>query len=231
MELEKIKQINDSFNESLLKEEDPVKKLNLMGRYYNWLNESLAEETDVTAKVEIKNNFYKLLYAIAVLLQKNNIKLKGLAEKWNNSLVGRTYKLSKNRSMKDVQELLDDLQAEEDFFTKAYCYFVLQQDGLVDFSKMLVTEKQMRTVQRPCIDGKTVADDGSKYWHTGAKELMTYDECTERGLGHHLLAYPIGHESKHCYVGFYEPDASKVHNPSKEDAEWVDAVLVDAETL
>lgn len=226
MELERIFNVKKSFNEKVEQEKDPVEKLKLMEKYYNWLRESLNVEEDVKAKVELSNDFYRLLYGIAACLQKMNVKLKDLSDGWNGALVGRTYRLSKDRSKTELQNLMEDLIKEEDFPTKAYCYQVLQQDGVVDFSKLMVTEKQMRTVQRPKAGGGTVADDGSKYWHTGAKELMTYDECTERGLGHHLLAYPMGHSLSGCYLCFDEPNRDLVKG-SKDPVvnEWVEDIM------
>lgn len=226
MELDKILKVKESFNDKAKDVKDPVEMLDIYERYYYWLRETLNKEEDIKSQVQLTNDFYQLLYGLAVAMQKNSIKAKELSDGWNGALVGRAYRLSKDRSKTELQNLMEDLLKEEDFPTKAYCYQVLQQDGVVDFSKLMVTEKQMRTVQRPKAGGGTVADDGSKYWHTGAKELMTYDECTERGLGHHLLAYPMGHSLSGCYLCFDEPNRDLVKG-SKDPVvnEWVEDIM------
>lgn len=226
MELDKILKVKESFNDKAKDVKDPVEMLDIYERYYYWLRETLNKEEDIKSQVQLTNDFYQLLYGLAVAMQKNSIKAKELSEGWNRALVGRTYRLSKDRSKKELDALLDDLIKEEDFATKAYCYQVLQQDGVTDFSKKMVTEKELRTVQRPKSGGGTVADDGSKYWHTGAKELMTYDECTERGLNHFLLTYPLGHPYAKLGCGFDEPNKELVKG-SKDPVvnEWVEDIM------
>ena len=223
---ELLKTLN-TFNEKVENEEDNKRLIDLFERCYDWINENISTEESVEMKTQLQNSLYQLMYKLVSTLINRNIKCKEISTAWNGRLVRKVYDLTKEKNNKSqLSQLIGEVEQEKDFPTKAYCYQVLQQDGIVDFSKLITSDRQFTTVQRPRIDGGFVEDDGRKYWHIDAKELMTYDECTEKHLSHHLLTYPIGSDKAKLYVGFDEPDKTLIHQTNNEQVEeWVETVM------
>lgn len=237
--IEELNNYRNVFNEQLsIRKGDANALMELFERYYNYLDERFNEEGSDTNEYVLA--FMQCCYKIAYTVVQNNIKCRELSNSWNNFLVSRVYNLSSEKRQlkeqyrkdfnKEVIDLFKQVRQEKDFPTKAYCITVMQNDGLIDFSsaeRIDVTKNTAKqTTPRAAIAGAPIEDDGMKYWHTGAKELMTYDECTEKHLGHHLLAYPIGNEKAGLYVGFDEPDRNLVEKCENEEVNaWVDNVL------
>ena len=219
MNKEELLEIETSFNEKVKDETDSKEIVGLFERFYNWLVDKLSEEKETELQADLTDTFNRLLYTMTSTLTRRSIICKKLSSNWNASLVKRTYELCNGKTQALVKELLKDLLDEKDFPTKAYCYQVLQQNGVVDFSKVVVDRKKISSTPRKGYSDSNpiIYDDGRRYWHTVAKELMTYDECTEKGFDHRFLAFPMGSDSQGCYVGFDEPDNRPIPKCTNEE--------------
>ena len=238
---EKLLTASKAFNERLkeIKEEDKIK---LMERYNNFLFQLEVDgEEEIKFFVEKVREFY---YTVYLLLNRSTLIMKEISTNWNPSLVARTFEFVKEFTSikkKNPRPLSDDklaiklghllifLNSEKDFPSKAFCIHILQSNNVVDFSfkEEASTEKKEETpiqyVVRPGCSSD-IKDYGMKYYHLDAKEWMTYDECTKRGLGHHLLYRK--ENGQLIGMGFYEPDPSKIERVKRADAEWVEQVMV-----
>lgn len=219
MDKGELLEIETSFKEKVKDETDSKEIVGLFERFYNWLVDKLKEEKETELQADLTDTFNRLLYTMASTLTRKTIICKKLSSNWNSSIVRRTYEICNNKSQGFTKELLEDLLLEKDFPTKAYCYQVLQQNGVVDFSKVVVDRKKLSSTPRKGYSDSnpTIYDDGRRYWHTAAKELMTYDECTEKGFDHRLLAFPMGSDLQGCYVGFDEPDNRPIPKCTNEE--------------
>lgn len=228
MDLSKLNETFSIFNEKIKDETEPREVLNLYERFYGWLIENIQKEEDEPTVVELHNALYRMLYGMINTISRLNFKCKDYSTKWNKHLIAKTYEVSKLPAAPKLKALMNALVEEKDFPTKAYCYQVLQQDGVVDFSTMIVNKDKPTVKLRPSMTGNEIEDDGKQYWHAEAKELMTYDQCTEKHLGHHMLMYASG-DQKGLYVGFNETDeailsAVKEKTISKETEEVLETV-------
>lgn len=219
----KLKQLELRFSEKMEKVTDTNEMYDLYESFYQWLKKQKGC-SDELLRVE-----YTILYRALRWFDALHIREKDLSKHWNKSLIKiiasaaeREKQYTANgRDLSDEAEIDRDLwvnalNKEMDFATVVYCYRILERAEVFPIPKALsiLDSKQdhhkVQTVLRPRTgsDGSFIKDDGRKYWHVDAKELMTYDECTQRGLNHCLLAYADGN-LKGLFVGFAEPDNSK----------------------
>ena len=217
----KLKELELRFMERCENASNTNEVYDLYETFYQWLIKQEGGEELLRVK-------FTLLYKALRWFDALHIKEKDLSKQWNKSLVKRIvtcaereklYKENGRGSSTEAQidrELwLEELNNEMDFSTVVYCYRILEYAGVFSIPYLLScldsTPKQtmIQTILRPNYKGElTIKDDGRKYWNAEEKELMTYDECTERGLKHFMLAHASG-DLKGLYVGFGEPDSSK----------------------
>ena len=248
--MEKILEVDKTFYEKLKGIVDSVEKLNRFKDYYEWLNDLEVEDEEMDTLLQVKG---KLIDKVVTMVNNDNLHLKELTNRWNGSLVRRVvdYCVSIencNRSMSPIpsnEKIASVYKAvvnESDFVTKVYCWKLLRDRAGIPF-KDFGMEKKEENCGEP-IEGKTmrpaynetgyIADYGIQYWHTKEKQLMTYDECAEKGYGRHLLSYPPGHPLQGLYVGFAELDPSRVMRSEDYDEEtknFFNDIFVNAETL
>lgn len=230
MNKEELKKIEDSFNEKITNESDSKQLVSLFERFYNWLVDSLKEEKDIEIQADLTDTFNRLLYTIASTLVRRSIRCKELSSNWNSYIVKRTFEICNGKSKNSTKELLEDLLNEKDFPTKAYCYQIIQQNGVVDFSSVVFNRKKASSTPRKGDNPNKpiIYDDGGKYWHMIEKQLLTYDECTEKGFDHRWLAYPIGRDLQGLLVGFAEPDNRPIPKcKNKEVIQMVEEIYTD----
>lgn len=237
MEKSYLEKTEEKFYESLETITKPEERFKRYGDFWEWLKYQEAEEVKA-----------RLIYSVVKWVMDTDTKVKGFTSRWNAKLVKRIgifiekWKGDEVISNEEQTSLFDRILKEPDFATMAYCCLMLQRDGVVNFSSLYkpsVREKHefietpiTEDIKRPGIFKPYILDNGMKYYHPDTKELMTYDECTEKGLGHHLLMYPPGHEQQKTYVGFHEPDASKISTEFDEKTdEFLETVLIDGEKL
>lgn len=243
MEKSYLEKTEEKFYESLETITKPEERFKRYGDFWEWLKYQEAEE--------VKEVKARLIYSVVKWLIKTDAIVKNFTSNWNPRLVKRTgtfiekwKKSIGNFEIPNEEQisLFDRILNESDFATMAYCCQMLQRDGVVDFSSLYkpsVREKHefietpiAEGIKRPGIFKPYILDNGMKYYHPDTKELMTYDECTEKGLGRHLLMYPPGHEQQKTYVGFHEPDASKISTEFDEKTEeFLETVFIDGEKL
>lgn len=236
MKIEQIKEIDAKFYGFVRDTEDINNVFNKFEGYLNFLNGAINDPSNAEVVETLIDMKYNMLYQLVYWMVSNNVIAKQRSTNWNGFLVRQVGDNCKQIRLTNtngylsaytvgkVMSMIEDIEAEQDFATKAYCYQIIQTTGginLAAWSKIINKERDeaARSTNRPRMGGGFVKDDGSKYWHTGAKELMTYDECTEKGLGQHLLSYPIGSQYDGLYVGFEKCEKSN------------DEVLVAAEAV
>lgn len=249
---EKVNITNSGFYKKLESMVDNQEAFNTYDKYYKWLKQQEFDSTnDDSTLDEIKINILNLIYSSIQFFNRRNIKAKDFSKEWNKGLVakvgnyGEEYQeRNKNNTLGEqsfkIKEhfVYEDLWNSNDLATASYCWQMLQRSVSYELIPELINSfkqsnsptpiehNDKKVLARPKIGGGTINDEGIKYWHTGANELMTYDECTEKGLGHHLLMYPTGHPNQGLYVGFNESDPSKIEKVKRADAEWVEQVMV-----
>lgn len=217
--------------------------INRYNKYYKWLNSEMKKDNDEKLFISIFLSKLRLLYSFVQWLDRRNIKAIEISKNWDKKLIARVGSYCKELIQHRKEGTLgdatfkikeyfvhQDLFYAEDLATAAYCCKIIQNEipylfeGLIQTYEAQLQDKPIETnsniKERQGCNG-TIKDDGRKYWHTGANELMTYDECTEKGLSHHLLM----DVEKRWYVGFSELDKTKIK--PVENVEWVDAVVAD----
>lgn len=254
---EELIQLEEKFKEKIETSTDNEFVIKKFDSYYKYLQDRLDEPQDQEMFNLINVQVLKLIYRLIQWLDRRNIKSKDFSKDWNKKLVARVgnycNELNERRKNGTLDEqtfkikehfIHQDLFKERDALTVSYCWSMLIRTLGPELIPTLIQafengngelqepNKHDTYVYRPGFDGKQIKDNGMKYWHLDAKELMTYDECTERCLGHHLLYYPVGHEWQNMSVGFMETDPSKVQkNFDKETEEFIETVFVDEATL
>lgn len=226
----KLRELEQRFKEKSEKVGDTNEMYDLYESFYQWLN-GQKDCSDELIRVK-----YTLLYKALRWFDSLHIREKDLSKHWNKSLVKRIVSsaekekqyIENGRGSSDEAKIdrelwMNELKEEMDFATVVYCYRILEKTEVITIPSLLSlvgsSNKQstLQAIKRPRIGSNSdfIMDDGRKYWHAGAKELMTYDECTERGLKHYLLAYASG-DLKGLFVGFDEPDSC---TSTKKDSE------------
>lgn len=248
--LEELIKTEKSFKEKVetsIEKDYVIKRYN---DYYQWLQDKLDEAPTVELKDSICSQKLKVIYSFIHWLDIHNIKAIEVSIEWNKKLIGRVggycseyEERRKNGTLEDqtfkIKEhyVYNDLWNSKDLGTNSYCWSILQRTVSPNLIPSLIesfehqeqsnTSETNKNVLRPGVNTQ-IPDDGSKYWHVEAKELMTYDECTQKGLGHHLLVFPIGHQRQNLSVGFLEPDKTKIKNDFDEkETKFLDTVFVE----
>lgn len=242
----KLKELELRFNEKCENASDTNEVYDLYETFYQWLNK---QEGGGKELLRVKHTLlYKALRWFDVL----HIREKDLSKHWNKGLVKRIATCAEkekqymeNGRASSVEAQIDrelwvtELSDEMDFATVVYCYRILENSGIFSIPLLLssldstIGQPTVQTVLRPRYDGKlTIKDDGRKYWNAETGELMTYDECSERGLKHNMLMYASGLR-KGTYVGFGKPEGSKPstrelsNEGSDSSTKICDVVLID----
>lgn len=227
MDVLKLRTLEQRFSEKMEKAADTNEMYDLYESFYQWLNKQKGESNEL---LRVK---FTLLYKALRWFDALHVKEKDLSKHWNKSLVKRIASaaerekqyMTNGRSSSEEAEIDrtlwgEALDKEMDFSTVVYCYRILERTEVFTIPtalSFLDSQQENHNVQlRPRYDGKlTIKDDGRKYCYAETGELMTYDECTERGLKHYMLAHASGLQ-KGLYVGFGEPESCCT--PTKEDS-------------
>lgn len=240
-----LEQMNEQQQKFVTKTQETlnvIESFKLHDKYYKWLLNQI-NDTDNTEEVRVDANVkrFNLIYQGTELLERNKAKAKDASVKWDKRLIARIGRLAyedSNRAINgsandaDFKEakslLMTELNNADDLATVCYCYAILKTVNGIQVSKIIdsllpkkVSETGHAGTYRPGHYGD-ILDNGGKYWHSEAEELMTYDECTARGLAHCFLCYPDG-PLKNTYFGFSEPDKSKIKPVPKDP--FVESVL------
>lgn len=225
--LQELKTVEEKFNRRIEGILDTKEAFDNYDRYYKWLIDKYKDETTTDKEVieELLVQQFKLIKRASVFIERFGLQAKEVAKHWNKGLIKRVFQL-----VEDQLKATEELNEYESTLTKSLTLeSILNSNDLgtvcCSFS---ILEKVMPKLLTNCIRflrgeedafpkkkentvtvRKPKTDKNIKYWHPDAQEYMTYDECTERGLGHHLLCYPKGHDLQFTFVGFHEPDPSK----------------------
>ena len=236
MEKSYLEKTEEKFYESLETITKPEERFKRYGDFWEWLKYQEAEEVKA-----------RLIYSVVKWLIKTETIVKNFTSSWNPRLVKRTgtfiekWKGDEDVSNEEQASLFDRILKEPDFATMAYCCQMLQRDKVINFADLYKVKPKAKKeepsiepqgIKRPAISKPYILDTGMKYYHPDAKELMTYDECVERGLGVHLLMYPKGHPMQNIYVGFHETNSDKIQTEFDEKTEeFLETVFIDGEKL
>lgn len=250
---EKLIKTEKAFYEKVKSSTDKEHIIKRYDDYYKYLLEKDNEsQTDEVHSLMKKQNF-QLIYNFIQWCEENGVIAKDHSKEWNKGLIARVGEICSE--LKELKKGITEMQASlkiklhymgrdllncRDLLTASYCWSMLQRTIGPSFIPLCISleeekkepEQVGKTIIRQGFGNRKIEDKREKYWHVDAKEFMTYDECTERGLGHHLLCYPIGHDCQNLYVGFKETDPSKVQTDFDDKTkEFFDTVFVTEETI
>lgn len=251
MNLETLNTYKEKFEEFISSEKNNETVYERYDSFYKWLLNTIEEEEDKQLLNRLQAIRFETIHNLINWFEKKNLKAVGFSKEWDKTLIGRIGSWAKEyqslESKLNIPQKLaikthyifKDLNDCRDVATVSYGWSIIEREAWprateIQIQMFSTTSEQttsesndiQRTVKRPRASKGFIDDDGSKYWHTGAKEFMTYDECTQKGLGHHLLVYPIGHSLQNLSIGFDEPNSDLVKKVENEEVEkWVEEVI------
>ena len=164
MEKEKLLNVEKKFYEKLSELGNQKEKFSKFEKYFNWIKsiECPRDTTDETSKLCLQMEG-RCIYNLVKWLSSTKMRAKDFTSNWNGALVKKVakyveyYEASVKTNLEPIQisksaSIINQVWAEKDFATKAYCWQLLQRADLKYKSFGIPTEKKVVLAETELVD-------------------------------------------------------------------------------